>query len=86
MSGRLGNHPGIDYGGHLDVKGFNQSQDEILVIDTNLNNEIDPKDEFIAVQLEGYKNGQKVPFDHPRFLQLRERYAAFLISVAEDKK
>jgi len=66
----------------MDVKGFNQFQNEILVIDTNLNGEIDPKDEFIAVSLEGFERGQKVPLDHPRFVELRERYAVFL-SVEE---
>lgn len=68
----------------LDVKGFNQFQDEILVIDTNLNGEIDPKDEMIALKLEGFKRGEKVPFKHPRFLELRNQYLAFL--EVEDKE
>jgi len=62
----------------LDVKGFNQFQDEILVIDTNLNDEIDPKDEFIAVAVVGMKRGEKIDFHHPRFVELREQYLAFL--------
>jgi hypothetical protein len=62
----------------MDVKGFNQFQDEILVIDTNLNDEIDPKDEIIAVRVEGCRKGEKISFDHPRFVELREKYAAFL--------
>ncbi len=62
----------------MDVKGFNQFQNEILVIDTNLNDEFDPKDEFIAIQVEGFRKGQKIPFDHPRFVELREEYAKHL--------
>ncbi len=65
----------------LDVKGFNQFQDEILVIDTNLNDEIDPKDEFIAVAVAGVPRGAKLDYQHPRFVELRERYRAFLGSV-----
>ena len=62
----------------IDVKGFNQFQDEILVIDTNLNDEIDPKDEAIALRVEGFRRGERIPLDHPRFLELKDRYAAFL--------
>ena len=62
----------------LDVKGFNQFQEEILVIDTNLNDELDPKDEAIAVQLEGMKRGEKIAYHHPRFVELRQQYLAFL--------
>ena len=62
----------------LDVKGFNQFQEEILVIDTNLNDELDPKDEAIAVQLEGMKRGEKIDYHHPRFVELRQQYLAFL--------
>lgn len=62
----------------IDVKGFNQFQDEIMVIDTNLNNEIDHKDEVIALRLEGLRRGEKIPFDHPRFLELQDQYMAFL--------
>ncbi|MFO1462937.1 MAG: hypothetical protein U1F66_04110 [bacterium] len=66
----------------LDVKGFNQFQDEILVIDTNLNDEIDPKDEFIAVAVEGLPRGAKLDYHHPRFVELRRRYLAFLEAEA----
>jgi hypothetical protein len=62
----------------LDVKGFNQFQDEILVIDTNLNDEIDPKDEFIALRIDGHARGEKLDYHHPRFVELRENYLAFL--------
>ena len=64
----------------MDVKGFNQFQNEILVIDTNLNDEIDPKDEFIAVSVHGFGKGEKIPYDHPRFVELREKYADHLAS------
>ncbi len=67
----------------LDVKGFNQFQDEILVIDTNLNDEIDPKDEFIAMAVEGMKRGEKIGFHHPRFAELRQQYQAFLEAQEE---
>ena len=63
---------------NLDVKGFNQFQNEILVIDTNLSDEINQKDEFIAINLPGYKKGQKVPYDHPRLIELRDQYKNFL--------
>ena len=62
----------------MDVKGFNQFQNEILVIDTNLNDVIDTKCEFIAVQVVGLGRGEKIPFDHPRFVELREQYQKFL--------
>jgi hypothetical protein len=62
----------------IDVKGFNQFQNEVLVIDTNLNDELDPKDEIIAVSFEGFRRGQKVPADHPRLQELKARYLAFL--------
>ena len=62
----------------LDVKGFNQFQDEILVIDVNLNDEIDPQDQFIAAQVEGLKRGERIDYHHPRFVELRQRYSAFL--------
>lgn len=62
----------------IDVKGFNQFQDEILVIDTNLNDEIDHKDEVIALKIEGFRRGERMPFDHPRFLELQDQYQAFL--------
>jgi hypothetical protein len=68
----------------LDVKGFNQFQEEILVIDTNLNGEIDPKDEIIALRVEGHKRGEKLDFHHPRFVELRAQYLAFL--ETEEKK
>ncbi len=67
----------------IDVKGFNQFQDEILVIDTNLNNEVDPKDEIIALKVGEVKRGEKIPFDHPRFVELRDQYLAFLEAEAE---
>ncbi len=62
----------------IDVKGFNQFQDEIMVIDTNLNSEIEHKDEVIALRLEGLRRGEKISFDHPRFLELQDQYMAFL--------
>lgn len=58
----------------LDVKGFNQFQNEILVIDANLNGFIDPEDPAIALDLEGHDRGQRVEFEHPRYAALREKY------------
>lgn len=58
----------------LDVAGFNQFQDEILVIDANLNGVIDPEDPAIATRLEGHERGQRVEFDFPRYVRLREEY------------
>jgi hypothetical protein len=69
----------------LDVKGFNQFQEEVLVIDTNLNNEIDPRDEVIALKIEGFRKGEKVSFHHPRFVELRDQYQAFLETKIEGK-
>jgi hypothetical protein len=70
----------------IDVKGFNQFQDEIMVIDTNLNDEVDPKDEIIAIKIEGVKRGEKIPFQHPRFAELRTQYLAFLEAEVEEEK
>jgi len=67
----------------LDVKGFNQFQDEILVIDTNLNDEIDPKDQGIAISVEGFRRGEKIDYHHPRFVELRQQYLAFLETEEE---
>ena len=58
----------------LDVKGFNQFQNEILVIDANLNGLIDPEDPAIALELEGYDRGQRVEFEDSRYAALREEY------------
>ncbi len=70
----------------IDVKGFNQFQDEILVIDTNLNDEVDPKDEIIALKIEGVKKGEKISFNHPRFAELRNQYLAFLEAEEEEEE
>jgi hypothetical protein len=59
----------------LDVQGFNQFQDEILVIDANMNGVVDPEDPAIAVRLEGHERGQRVEFKHPRYCQLRDQYS-----------
>ena len=64
----------------MDVKGFNQFQNEILVIDTNLSGAIDAKCEFIAVQVAGLGRGERIGYDHPRFVELREQYRKFLES------
>ena len=68
----------------VDVKGFNQFQEEIMVIDTNLNGEVDPKDESIALKVEGLKRGEKIPYQHPRFVELRDQYLSFIEVEAED--
>ncbi len=60
----------------LDVAGFNQFQDEILVIDANFNGVIDPEDPAIAIRLEGHERGQGVEFEHPRYRELRDRYSS----------
>lgn len=59
----------------LDVQGFNQFQDEIMVIDANLNGVIDPEDPAIAVKLQGHERGERVGFDHPRYVELRNEYS-----------
>ena len=59
----------------LDVQGFNQFQDEILVIDANMNGVVDPEDPAIAVKLEGYERGERLEFNHPRYVELRNRYS-----------
>lgn len=66
----------------MNVTGFNQFQNEILVIDTDLNDEFDAKDEFIAINLPGFRRGEKIPRDHPRLLELKEKYAAHLAEEA----
>jgi hypothetical protein len=70
----------------IDVKGFNQFQEEIMVIDTNLNDEVDPKDEIIALKIEGVKRGEKIPFNHPRFVELRNQYLSFLEAEVEEEQ
>ena len=60
--------------GPLDVSGFNQFQNEILVIDANLNGVIDAEDPAIAVKLEGHARGKRVEFENPRYVELRKRY------------
>jgi len=70
----------------LDVKGFNKWQDEIMVVDQNLNDEVDASDEFIAMNLEGEKKGNKISWSHPRFKELRDEYVAFLKAEEEEKK
>ena len=70
----------------IDVKGFNQFQEEIMVIDTNLNDEVDPKDEIIALKIEGVKRGEKISFQHPRFVELRTQYLAFLEAEVEEEE
>lgn len=69
----------------IDVKGFNQWQEEILVIDRNLNNELDPSDECIALNLPDLEKGTKVPWNHARFKILREEYLAFLEAEQEEE-
>jgi hypothetical protein len=69
----------------LDVKGFNQFQEEIMVIDTNLNDEVDPKDQIIAISVEGLKKGEAIPFNHPRFVELRDQYLSYLEAEREGK-
>ena len=59
----------------LDVQGFNQFQDEIMVIDANMNGVVDSEDPAIAVKLEGYERGQRVEFEDPRYIELRNQYA-----------
>ncbi len=70
----------------IDVKGFNKWQDEILVIDHNLNDEVDPSDLFIALNLPDIKKESKIPWSHPRFKELRDEYLAFLKAEAEEEK
>ncbi len=70
----------------LDVKGFNQFQEEILVIDANLNDEVDPKDQVIALNVEGVRKGEGIPFNHPRFMELRNQYLSFLEAEQEEEK
>lgn len=70
----------------IDVKGFNKWQDEIMVIDQNLNDEVDPSDEFIAMNLADVKKGNKISWSHPRFKELRDEYLAFLKAEDEEKK
>jgi hypothetical protein len=69
----------------IDVKGFNKWQDEIMVIDQNLNDEVDASDEFIAMSLSDVKKGNKIPWSHPRFKELRDEYLAFLKAEDEEK-
>jgi len=69
----------------IDVKGFNKWQDEIMVIDQNLNDEVDPSDEFIAMNLADVKKGNKIPWGHARFKELRDEYLAFLKAEDEEK-
>ncbi len=70
----------------IDIKGFNKWQEEIMVIDQNLNDEVDPSDEFIAMNLADVKKGDKIPWSHPRFKELRDEYLAFLKAAEEEKK
>jgi hypothetical protein len=58
----------------LDVAGFNQFKKEILVIDANMNSVIDPEDPAIALDLAGHARGERVEFEHPRYLELRRIY------------
>jgi hypothetical protein len=62
----------------LDVAGFNQFQKEILVIDADMNGVIDPEDPAIALAVAGHARGERVEFEHPRYVKLREDYAASL--------
>jgi len=62
----------------VDVKGFHQFQNEIWVIDVNLNGVVDPEDVAIAMRLEGVRKGERIDFDHPRYVELREQYQKFL--------
>jgi hypothetical protein len=70
----------------IDVKGFNKWQDEIVVIDQNLNGEVDPSDEFIAMNLPDVKKETKISWNHPRFKILRDEYLAFLKAEEEEEK
>lgn len=70
----------------INVKGFNKWQNEILVIDHNLNDEVDPSDEFIALNIPGIKKDTKIAWHHPRFQELRSEYAAFLKAEEEEEK
>jgi len=58
----------------LDVLGFNQFQNEILVIDANLNGVIDSEDPAIALSLEGHERGARVEFENSRYAELRAEY------------
>ncbi len=69
----------------IDTKGFNKWQDEILVIDHNLNNEVDPSDEFLALNIPGLRRETKIPWNHPRFQELRGEYLAFLKAIEEEE-
>jgi len=69
----------------IDVKGFNKWQDEVMVIDQNLNDEVDPSDEFISMNLPDVKKGNKISWNHPRFKELRDEYLAFLKAEDEEK-
>lgn len=60
----------------LDIKAFNQFQNQVQVIDTNLNGVLDPQDVVIAIHLEGFRRGEKVPWDHPRLKELFQNYEA----------
>ncbi len=62
----------------IDVKGFNRWQNEVVVIDHNLNGEVDPSDEFIALNLRDVKKESRVSWNHPRFKELRDEYLVFL--------
>jgi len=70
----------------IDVKGFNRWQDQILVLDENLNDEVDPSDVFIALNLPDVKRDSKISWNHPRFKELRDEYLAFLKAEVEEEK
>ena len=70
----------------IDIKGFNRWQDEILVLDENLNDEVDPSDAFIALNLADVKRDTKISWQHPRFKELRDEYLSFLKAEDEEEK
>lgn len=62
----------------MDIKGFNQFQDEIHIIDTNLSDQLEETDIALAKNLPDLKRGQRISFDHPRFVELRRQYRQYL--------
>lgn len=68
-----------------DLKGFQQFQNEVQIIDTNLNGVLDPQDVVIALNIKGFRRGEKVPWEHPRFQALLQAYEVHRVSLDRDR-